>query len=88
MMHSLRAVKLHDSINLTYKSTYPSEGYVMVLEKLGTVSYLSALPFMCAAKQLVQTNRQPPEGASSCTPTLFKYTHTHKCASTPYLHNQ
>lgn len=88
MMHSLRAVKLHDSINLTYKSTYPSEGYVMVLEKLGTVSYLSALPFMCAAKQLVQTNRQPPAGASSCTPTLFKDTHTHKCASTPYLHNQ
>lgn len=33
---------------------------------------------MCAAKQLVQTNRQLLAGASSCTPTPFIHTYTHK----------
>lgn len=30
-----------------------------------------SLPFMCIAKQLVQTNRQSSAGASSCTPLPF-----------------
>lgn len=51
------------------------DGWVRrIWEKFGTVSYLSVLSFMCVAKQLVQTNRQPSAGASSCTPSPFTHT--------------
>lgn len=61
-----------------------SQGY---WEKFGTVNYLSAQPFMCVVKQLVQTNRQPPAGASLPLPVPppFQHTQTHL---NPHPHNQ
>lgn len=71
VIHTFTYVEMHESPIRIKESCKNLSNDEVTSEIFGTVSHLSALAFMCAAKQLVQTNRQPPAGAFSCTPTLF-----------------